>query len=295
MALKIVLILIALLSMGAVAYLLLQERGLTGKAREEKKATLHGHQSPPGGRDYRTYVMGKRERMIWTLQGMGGLFLLGMVFYQQVIFSALLTPLGLLYPRMKRKQRIKAQLDQLRGEFKDALYALSASLGAGRSVELALEEVVNDLQLQYPEEESLLVPEFQLIIRKLSMNETVEAAFQELASRSGVEDMENFADVFGICHRTGGNLVEVMKNTSKIIAEKIEFKQELELLLAQRKFEQRILAVIPVAMILLLKGTAGDYMAPVFTTITGRVVMTLSMVLTGLALWLGKKIMEIEV
>lgn len=293
MGLQFILILIAIISFLIILYLMFP--GRLQKLKEPALLRSKGEKPQNEMKDYSTYQMPFSERLIYIFQAMLILFLLGYVFYQHLLLSLVLTPLALYYPKIKRKEIIVRRKLQLNIEFKDALYAISSSLSAGKSMEASLRDAIRDLKLQYAGESTFIISELELIIGKLEMNETIESAFHDLASYSHLEDIQNFVDVFVTSNRAGGNLVEVMKNTSKIIAEKLEFKQDLELLLAQRKFEQRVLMVLPVLLIIVLKATAPDYMAPVFTTAVGRVVMTIALVLMGIALWLSKKIMNIEV
>jgi len=105
----------------------------------------------------------------------------------------------------------------------------------------------------------------------------------------------NFADIFRTCKRMGGDLVQVIKSTSQTIGEKIEIKQEIETTISGKRFEFLILLVVPVALIFLLTVTTYDYMAPVFETFVGHVVMTVTLALFGLAYVIGEKIMDINV
>ncbi len=123
---------------------------------------------------------------------------------------------------------------------------------------------------------------------------TVEEAIKDLAKRSDLEDINNFSDVICICKRTGGNLIEAIKNASGIISDKIEMKQEIETLLSSRKFEQKILNIMPVVMILVLSVTAKDYISPIFTTIQGKVAMTACLMLLSGAYAISNKIMNIR-
>jgi tight adherence protein B len=132
-------------------------------------------------------------------------------------------------------------------------------------------------------------------VKRIEMNDTIEAAVSDLARRAHIEDIDNFADVFHVCKRTGGNLVEVIKNTSNIINDKIEIRQEINIMLSERKFEQRLLNVLPVLMIILISISADDYIRPVFTTIYGRIVMCAAIVLLIAAYFISKKIMDIRV
>jgi len=127
------------------------------------------------------------------------------------------------------------------------------------------------------------------------MNETIEDALEDLAKRSHLEDIQNFTDVFKTCKRTGGNLVNVIRNSTNIINDKIEIKEEINTLLAAKKFEQKVLSVMPFIMILILSLTTEDYMAPVFDTIVGRIVMTFAIIIIAIGYFVSKKIMDIKI
>jgi len=174
-------------------------------------------------------------------------------------------------------------------QFKDLLYSISASLTAGKSVETAFKEALNDLCILYPDPDTYIIREVEYIVRRLEMNETIEDALEDLAKRSHLEDIQNFTDVFKTCKRTGGNLVNVIRNSTNIINDKIEIKEEINTLLAAKKFEQKVLSVMPFIMILILSLTTEDYMAPVFDTIVGRIVMTFAIIIIAIGYFVSRK------
>jgi tight adherence protein B len=90
-------------------------------------------------------------------------------------------------------------------------------------------------------------------------------------------------------------MVEVIKNTSNIINDKIEIKEEINTLLSSKKFEQKVLTAMPVLMIVLLSVTAADYMAPVFEKLAGRIIMTVAIAVIVFGYFISKKIMNIKV
>jgi len=296
---KIVLVVIvaSLLSVGL--YLLIErlEQGKKDKTEEKAEEKTEGKEIEtfPKLIDYDIYVMSKKERLFYLGLAAGFFFLLAYIFYRNIYFSALLTPLALFYPKLRIKEIIEKRKWELSLQFKEALYALSSSLIAGRSVEAAFKESLKDLALIYPEENTYIIQEFSYIIRRLEMNETVEEALLDFARRAHLEEIDSFVDVFVISKRTGGNIVEIIKNSSVIIGDKLQIKQEIDTLLAERKFEQKVLNIMPIVMILVLSWSTGDYMAPVFETFAGHVAMTAAVLLLGLAYYVSKKIMDIEV
>jgi tight adherence protein B len=245
--------------------------------------------------DYDVYTMSKREWLFNFCLAASFLLFVAYIFYRSILLAVLVIPLAFFYPRLKAKEIIAKRKKELSLQFKEALYALSSSLMVGRSVESAFKESLKDLSLLYPDPQMYIMQEFTYITRRLTMNETIEEALADFAQRAHLEDLDSFVDVFVISKRTGGNIVEVIRNTSTIIGDKLQIKQEIDTLLAQRKFEQKILNMMPLGMILLLTWTTGDYMEPVFTTLEGRLIMTVSVLLLGLAYYLSKKIMSIEV
>ena len=85
------------------------------------------------------------------------------------------------------------------------------------------------------------------------------------------------------------------KNSTEIIREKIEMRQEIDNLLAAKKLENKILSVMPFAMVIMLKETGSGFMDPLMTTLYGRVVMTIALILVFSGLIIARKIMDIEV
>ena len=97
-----------------------------------------------------------------------------------------------------------------------------------------------------------------------------------------------------ISKRAGANLVEVIKNTSDTIREKIEIHQDIENLIAGKKLEQKILGIMPFVMVLFLKN-GSNYLEPLMTTAYGRVVMTVALFMILAGQFVAHKVMNIEV
>lgn len=244
--------------------------------------------------DYDSYEISIKMKIIYSLVAALFIFAVSYLFYRNAVFSAILSPLGTLYIKFKRKQLIAKRRNELNLQFKDLLISISTSLSAGRALENAFESALEDLSVLYPSDEADIIKETQIIIHKLSYNIPVEEAISDFAKRSNIDDIINFSDVITVCKRTGGNLIDAIKNSCAIISDKIEMKQEIEILLSSRKFEQKILNIMPIGMVFLLSITASDYIEPVFTTIQGRMAMTVCLLLLMVAFIISNKIMSIK-
>ena len=245
--------------------------------------------------NYNVYRMSAAEKFLSAAAAMIAVFGVAYIFYRNIPLCAAVSPIGLFYIPYRRKQRIIKRRDELKQQFRDMLYSLSSSLMAGKTMESAMREVRSDLEILYPDPETAIIREVDIILRKILLNETIDSALNDLAERSGLEDIDSFCDVLATCRKMGGNLVEIVKNTTNILGDKMEIKNEIDVLLAQRKFEKKVLNVMPIALILVLSMAAKDYIEPVFTTLTGKLVMSAAILLLAVSWLVSEKIMNIDV
>ncbi|WP_245376041.1 type II secretion system F family protein [Paenibacillus eucommiae] len=244
--------------------------------------------------DYEFYELSIKEKWISVFMIAMPAFMIGYVFYKNVALALLFSAVGLMYPKVRKKQLIQSRKGKLNVQFKQALSCLSSSLSAGKSIETAFREALEDLRILYPGPTCLIVNEFGIICRRLENGEPIEAAVLDFAKRSNIEDATSFADVFVTCKRTGGNLVEVMKHTSEMIGEKLEIKQDISVMIAQKKFESRVLLFAPILIVAVLSFSSPEYMEPLYKGI-GFVIMTFCLIVLGACFWLTQKIMNIKV
>lgn len=264
------------------------------KPKKEKPVKLP-ERSDTGGLNYSVYYMKPMERLAYILLAAALLFALGWVFYRNVILSAILALGSFAYPAIRTKQIIAKRRQQLTLQFKDMLYSLSSAIGAGSSVERAMTATLEDMQRQYVGTDAYIVQELELIVSKLEMNRNIEELFADLGERSGIEDICTFANIFEISKRTGGNLIQIIRQTSTVITEKIETKTEIDTILAEKKMEQKVLTVMPIGLVYLLTVTTSGFMDPIFKTIEGRGIATLALGIILVGYFWGKKLTNIEV
>lgn len=260
-----------------------------------KKKVEKQEQVQTTGTDYNEYHMGILEWLLYVILAGACLFGVGYVFYQNMILSGILALFGLLYPRIRKKQIIASRKHKLNLQFKDMLYSLSSAVSAGNSVERAISITLEDMQQQYNDPNAFIIKELELMVNRIGMNRTIEEILNDFAARSHIEDIQTFANIFEISKRTGGNLIEIIRNTTQIIADKIETQTEIETLIAGQQMEQKVLMVMPIALVFFMTKTGGGFMDPIFTTWTGRGIATISLavIIVG-SLW-AKKIADIKI
>ena len=232
---------------------------------------------------------------IYSVIGVILFFALGLACSNSVGISVILSTFGLFMPEYMYQILLNKRKEKLNLQFKDLLYCISSGLAAGRSIETTLKEAEKELHLLYPSEEYDIIKEVQYINHGLDLNVPVEELLKDFAERSHDEDIISFSDVFISCKRTGGNLIEVARTSSNIISDKIEIKRNIQVTISDVRFEQKVMNVLMLFVLLAMTYASGDYMDTMFQGITGRIVMTVALLIYIASYIVGQKLLDIEV
>ena len=133
------------------------------------------------------------------------------------------------------------------------------------------------------------------IQRKLGNNFLLEDVLFDFAGRCQIEEVMDFAQVFRIAKRKGGDLGKIIQNTAGVISEKIEIQREIQTMLTARQFEQTIMNAIPMLIIFYIKMTSPGFFDPLYHNPIGTGLMTACLIVYAFAYILGKKMTQIEV
>ena len=259
--------------------------------------------------DYRVYVMNPMEKIIVSIALIiiGGL--VGLVFYGGLfksdgeatlatyISNLIFFMIVGLYARkmflpIYKNNKLKKRQDKLRKQFRDMMESLSASLSSGSNVLNAFNSALIDLKMQYTESDYIII-ELQEIIDCMGSNVNAEEAMHFFGERSGIEDIQTFADVFEICYRRGGDMKRIVRRTYDVISDKMAINDEIETKLTSNKMQHNAMSVMPIAVVALLRVTNASF-AESFATVQGVLVNTVAIVIFVSAYKYGKKIIDIK-
>lgn len=235
---------------------------------------------------YDTYRLSAGE---WLVYGAAGLCLavgIDYVFYRNLLFLVFLTPLGVIVPCIMRRHLRDKRKEKLGSQFKDAILALASALQAGYSAENAWREAWQEMICIYGEK-GLITREFEYMVKAIAVNETPEQVISDFAGRSGLPEIESFAQVFCMAKRSSGDLVAIIDSTAHTISEKLRVREEIVTLTAAKQLEETIMSFIPAGIILYLNMTFDGFLDVLYTGLTGRIVMTVCLVIYGAAVVMG--------
>lgn len=261
-----------------------------GWPRDKREQSMRRGNSLP---DYTEYRLSEKQFSLAAVVGGVIAFTAAYLFYRSVIVSLIFSAAGLLAPRQHRNSLLIRRRERLKIQFKEALYSLTSSLAAGRSVENAFVSSLDDLRLLYPDPRTEVIREFEIIRSRMAYGEPLEQTLDDFSKRAQIDDITQFVDVFIICKRSGGDLVEVIRRTSQTIGEKLEIQQEIAVMVAQKRYESRIMMAVPFIFLAFLSMTAPDYMAPLYQGV-GYVLLTVSLLLLAVCYWFMIRVMSVQ-
>lgn len=243
--------------------------------------------------NYKEYHYTRQELIREYAAGVVGAMFLGYLFYQNVIVILLMSPLSYFYVKRRAVAKLAKRKWQLNLEFKDAIQSLSSALNAGYAIENAVKEAAKDMRILH-QEESMMVKELESMVAKLSANLTMEEILEDFATRSEVDDISNFAEVFRTAKRTGGDLIKIIRLTGKVIGDKVEVKREILTLTAAKQYETKVMSMIPVGIILYMRISSPGFLDPLYGNLAGILIMTVALAAYGAAYLMAQKIVSIE-
>ena len=218
----------------------------------------------------------------------------GYLFFGRILFAVFVLPVGFFLWKRDKQVFISARKKILGIEFKDMITSLSGNLNAGCSLESAFYKTYQDLcnsgiGYQY------IVDELKIIIHGLECNTRVEELINDLAVRSGVKDIKDFAKLISTTKIYGGNMVNVIRQTVSNLSEKYMVEEEIETVISAKKLEGKIMLLMPFLIVLYMKLTNKGYMNVIYESTLGNAVMIVSLIIVLAAGMVIDKTVKIEV
>ena len=192
------------------------------------------------------------------------------------------------------RERVNRKKSQFLLQFKQMTEAVAQALAVGYSAENAWKEAYQEMKLLYPDN-AVIQREMELIVRKLKLQIPLEQILSDFSGRVALEDVKNFTSVFTAAKRSGGDMIAIIQNTSVQIREKIDVKREIDILLAAKKYEFRIMCAIPYVMIVYLQISFPEFMSVLYGNVLGIGVMTVCLGIYIGACVLGLRLIRIDV
>jgi tight adherence protein B len=244
--------------------------------------------------DYKVYKFSVREFIMTLALKLLCMGVVAYLFYDSIVVWILLIPLAVYGIKGEQKKLCQKRKKRLELEFRETILSVASNMQIGYSVENAFKEAYKEITLLYGSE-SVMAVELRLLLRKIGNNIQIEEALLDIAKRSGLSDIMEFAEIFSIAKRGGGDMKGIISNTASIIGDKQEVRREIETVVTQKKFENGIMKYMPFLIVIYISATSKGYFEPMYHNLFGWLVMTGAFIVYLLACLWSDKILDIKV
>ena len=189
---------------------------------------------------------------------------------------------GMVWTKMRKKR-----MNKFEEQLPDSFMMLSSSLGAGASINTAIENMVK--QAQPP-----LSQEFGLLIKRMRLGVGLDDALLEMEKRVTLPSFVMASSAIRISREVGGNLVETIKGMAETLRRKRSMEGKIESLTAQGKTQGTFMAVLPIVLAIALSFLEPESMRQLYTTRNGLMVLAVMVFMQVMGFVFIRKITTID-
>ncbi len=200
------------------------------------------------------------------------------------VFAGFALPLlGLL---LASAGRVRNDRQRIETAMPEAFNALSMSLASGHSLAQGMRFVGSHA-------EEPVKSEFLQVAAAISCGIPAASALDSMLERMDAPGLDLVALALKVSQRTGAPLKDLLSEASDMVGERIELRRRLDVKTSQARMSARMVAVMPVALILVLALLSSDFRRGL-TTAAGAASIAVALGLNAVAWTLIKRIMKVE-
>jgi tight adherence protein B len=227
----------------------------------------------------------------WLLLHAGIFFIspvVGFLVTGKVLVALLLLALGAVLPWFYLSFRASRRIKAFNGGLAETLQILAGGLQAGLSLSQAVDTIVK-------EGSEPIASEFRRAIIEQRLGVEIEDSLETVAERMESIDFKWVVMAIRIQREVGGNLAELLLNVSATLREREYLRRQVAVLSAEGRLSAWILGGLPPLFVTYLTLTRPTYVAPLYNTTLGWIMIGLMITMEAVgAFWL-KKSVKVEV
>ena len=160
--------------------------------------------------------------------------------------------IGSFLPRFYIRRQQSQRLVRFNEQLSDMLNLMVNGLRAGFSTMQAMEAVSKELP-------SPISDEFRRVVQEMQIGISMENALANLLRRIPSDDLDFVITAIAVQREVGGNLAEILDIISYTIRERVRIKGEIRVMTASVMTSGKILAIMPVILVLVLWFLNKEY------------------------------------
>lgn len=241
--------------------------------------------------DYNRHRWTAWELVLEIVKCAGITFLFAWFFYRSSWAIPAMSLIGIALWKKDSMRKREEDHRKLLQQFCDCIRSADTSMRAGYSVENAFIACIPDMRLMHGEK-SFVCQELERIRRGIVVNIAIEELFRDWGDRSGSSFIREFAEILTIAKRSGGSVPDIIQTSTEMIRERLQVEEEIFTQTISRRMEQRIMNVMPFALVIYLESGNPGYFSSLFYNFQGICIMTACLIVYLAAYFLSDKIIS---
>jgi tight adherence protein B len=186
-------------------------------------------------------------------------------------------------PSRRANKRIKKMQEQL----PDALSLMAASVEGGQTFQRSIDMYRRDARAPMSEE-------LDRVMAEVAVGSDLVVALENMADRSGVEDLKWAVEAVRIQQSTGGRLAPILQTLASFMRTRQEVRREVQTLSAEGRMSGYVLFAIPLFLVVALEMKDPSYLDPMLHGV-GLIVLIGTAGLMALGFWIVRRMVNIKV
>lgn len=185
------------------------------------------------------------------------------------------------------KNRSNKRIRKLQEQLPDALSLISASVEGGQTFQRSIDMYRRDARAP-------LADELDRVMAEVAVGSDLVVALENMAERSGVEDLKWAVEAVRIQQSTGGRLAPILHTLANFMRTRQEVRREVQTLSAEGRMSGYVLFAIPLFLVAALEMKDPGYLKPMYHGV-GLIVLIGTCGLMALGFWIVRRMVNIKV
>jgi tight adherence protein B len=139
-----------------------------------------------------------------------------------------------------------------------------------------------------------LAAELDRVMAEVAVGSDLVVALENMAERSGVEDLKWAVEAVRIQQSTGGRLAPILHTLAAFMRTRQEVRREVQTLSAEGRMSGYVLFAIPLFLVFALEAKDPGYLEPMLHG-AGLIVLIFTAGLMALGFWIVRRMVNIKV
>lgn len=214
-------------------------------------------------------------------------FWVGHRYLPQLAAAIALSLACLLLPYLYLKIAEKNYFNTFNNQLPEALDLLSRAMKSGHALTSGMSMIADEIS-------DPIGSEFAATVDEINLGLTTKEAIENLCERVPLSDLRFFAISVLVQKETGGNIAEILEKISKLIRERIQFKQLVKTLTAEGRYSAGVLIALPILMFFYMYTINYDYISLLWKEELGQYMLFGGIILQIIGSFIIKRIVTIE-